>query len=158
MHIPDSIGRSLGGWDTHTNQLDAMQTNPATLNGALGSFATEMRRQGVWDSVTVQVASEFGRSMTCNGDASAGTDHGWGGNALMLGGALRGGTILGTFPHSLKIEGELTTRGRVIPTTSWEELWHAHAEWLGVEPGLMAGVLPNLENFPTPLNASQVYQ
>jgi uncharacterized protein (DUF1501 family) len=76
----------------------------------------------------------------------------------VLGGGIGGGRILGTFPHSLEIEGELTTRGRIIPTTSWEELWHAHAQWLGVEPELMAGVLPNLQNFPAPLSEGQVYQ
>eukprot|EP01049_Picozoa_sp_SAG25_P001378 SAG25_NODE_60_length_18113_cov_233.489952_11_plen_237_part_00 len=71
----------------------------------------------------------------------------WGGNSFVLGGAVRGGRILGQWPD-LAPGGELDTgRGRLIPTTPWDGMWHGIAEWMGVEPAKMQWVLPNLHNF-----------
>ena len=57
-----------------------------------------MQSQGLWDSVTVVTLSDFGRTLTSNG---LGTDHGWGGNMFLFGGAVRGGQVLGTYPDEL---------------------------------------------------------
>merc|ERR1712224_914652 len=98
--------------------------------GALGAFEDEMKKQGMWENVTVVVVSEFGRTITTNG---RGTDHGWGGHAFIAGGGLDGGRILGTYPSNLGDDSELSAkRGRVIPTTPWEGLWKGVAEWYGV--------------------------
>eukprot|EP01043_Picozoa_sp_COSAG02_P031671 COSAG02_NODE_2078_length_9908_cov_6.512489_5_plen_568_part_01 len=70
---------------------------------------------GFWWAV-VQV-SDFGRTLTSNG---IGTDHAWGGNHIIMGGAVRGGQIHGQFPDTLTSDGDLIiSRGRVIPTTPW---------------------------------------
>ena len=95
--------------------------------------------------------------------AAQGTDHGWGGNAFVLGGAINGSRIYGTFPDTLRADSHQTIRGqqgRVIPTTGWEALWQAHAQWLGVAPGSMAEVLPNVVNFPAEqlLTMEQVFR
>ena len=91
------------------------------------------------------MASEFGRTLTSNGQ---GTDHGWGGHNWLMGGAINGGRIVGRYPDSLAADHELDAgRGRVIPTTSWEAVWHAVARWMGVEQPDLAAILPNLRNF-----------
>ena len=111
-------------------------------------FVDEMKAQGVWENVVIQEASEFGRTLASNG---RGTDHGWGGNAFVLGGKVRGGQIHGTYPDSLKADGDNVYRGnsgRVIPTSGWEAVWKPLAQWLGVGAASMAEVLPNEANFP----------
>ena len=77
-----------------------------------------------------------------------GTDHAWGGNHFLMGGAIKGGKIHGNYPDDLTDEGPLNIgRGRLIPTTPWEGVWKGVAEWFGVEDKNMATVLPNLGNF-----------
>ena len=126
---------------------------------AMASFRDEMKLQGLWDNVTIVQASEFGRTLTTNG---LGTDHAWGGNTFLAGGSVKGGKIHGHFPTDLSSSGdEYIGRGRLVPTSSWEALWHAVAGWFGVEEGdEMASVLPNLGNFPGDkrLNASEVFE
>ncbi|EOD40775.1 hypothetical protein EMIHUDRAFT_125520 [Emiliania huxleyi CCMP1516] len=101
----------------------------------------------MWESVSVMSASEFGRTITNNG---FGTDHGWGGHALLAGGAVRGGRLFGRYPGTLLVPAsdKLQMRGRFIPTTPWEAVFNAQAQWLGVrDEALLAAVLPNRANF-----------
>jgi hypothetical protein len=42
----------------------------------------------------------------------------------------------------------ISRNGRIIPTTPWESVWYALAEWFGVDSRSMAEVLPNVYNFP----------
>ena len=106
-----------------------------------------LQAQAAWDEVVLLSASEFGRTLTSNG---LGTDHAWSGNHWAIGGGVRGGQILGAYPEDLREEGPLNIgRGRLIPTTGWEAVWNAIAEWLGVEESAMNAVLPNLANFPS---------
>ena len=90
---------SLGGFDTHSDIEATLQERLAWVDHALNSFTTEMRSLGVWDKVTIQIASEFGRTITSN---SLGTDHGWGGNAVVLGGSVNGGKILDASQQALE--------------------------------------------------------
>jgi cullin-associated NEDD8-dissociated protein 1 len=117
------------------------------VDNAICGLATELKAQGVWDDTVVLTVSDFGRTLTSNGQ---GTDHAWGGNHIVAGGKVRGGQIFGKFPDTLKSDGErnLGGRGRLIPTTPWEGVWRGIAEWFGVEPGQMGTVLPNLPRFP----------
>jgi len=133
----------LGAFDTHNYPLPASKLGQ--LESGIAPFVAEMKHLGLWDNVTVVVASEFGRTLTSNGK---GTDHGWGGHAHILGGGINGSRILGKYPETLGTNHELSAgRGRVIPTTSWESVWHAVAQWFGVEDSLMETVLPNVHNF-----------
>ena len=78
-----------------------------------------------------------------------GTDHGWGGHALLLGGGVAGGQILGEYPADFSEASELNVgRGRMIPTTPWEGLWAPVATWFGVDDDDLSTVLPNIGNFP----------
>ena len=85
----------LGGFDVHADILDGMRTLMAAADAALEDFEMEMKRQEVWENVTVLQASEFGRTVTSNG---FGSDHGWDRNYWMAGGAVKSGQILGDYP------------------------------------------------------------
>ncbi|MBK9388290.1 MAG: DUF1501 domain-containing protein [Planctomycetes bacterium] len=77
------------GYDTHARQADTHGALLGELGEALRSFVSELRRGGLYERTTIFVFSEFGRRVRENG--SLGTDHGAGGLALLLGGAVRGG-------------------------------------------------------------------
>lgn len=148
---------SLGGWDVHG---DAVETTEALLNyldSALGELEEELRAQGVWDNVTLIQASEFGRTLTSNG---AGSDHAWAGNYFMAGGPVRGGRILGQYPSALTEDHpNILGRGRILPTTSWEQIFNAVAEWFGSPQEDMNFVVPMIRNFPsdTLFHASDIF-
>ena len=59
---------SLGGFDAHSMVESQMETSLASVDEALASFAAEMKAQGLWDQVTIMQTSEFGRTLTSNGE------------------------------------------------------------------------------------------
>ena len=137
---------NLGGFDTHSDLLEDFSANMQDLDGCVESFAREMKlTPGLWDSVAIATLSDFGRTITSNG---IGTDHGWGSNHMLLGGKVNGGKINGHYPDNLSEDGpQMLSRGRLIPTTPWEGLWHGVAEWMDVDASEMADLLPNMGNF-----------
>ena len=64
-----------------------------------------------------------------------------------MGGAVRGGQILGEYPNLAEGSPLDTGRGRLIPTLPWEAMWNGIAEWMDVAPEHMVEVLPNIVNF-----------
>jgi cullin-associated NEDD8-dissociated protein 1 len=136
----------LGGFDAHGGDGYTGTANLLSeINDSLPCFVNDLKNQGLWNDVTIMSASEFGRTLTSNGQ---GTDHAWGGNHFLMGGAIAGAKIHGVYPDDLTDEGPLNIgRGRLIPTTSWEGVWKGVAEWFGVNNENMGTVLPNLENF-----------
>jgi len=139
------------GFDTHTDVKEVMAAKLTDINAAVGKFKAELVSQGLWENVTVVTLSDFGRTVTSNG---LGTDHGWGGNMFVFGGAVRGGHILGRFPDDLGENSPVNLgRGRILPTSSWEAMWSGLLEWMDVPESEMAAVLPNRANFA----ASQLF-
>lgn len=134
----------LGGWDHH-NGLDEHPAMLGQVSEAVGQFYQAMVELELADKVTLFTASDFGRTLTPNGN---GTDHAWGGHQFVVGGAVDGGKIFGEYP-SLDLGNSLDTgRGRFIPTTSVDEYIADLALWMGVSPGSLSEiVLPNLGNF-----------
>jgi uncharacterized protein (DUF1501 family) len=127
----DVFYTELNDWDHHDGLTYELETKFTELNAALELLVAELKHQGVWNDVTIVVASEFGRTLTPN--SGGGSDHGWGGHYAILGGNVKGGRILGQYPSDLTEEGPLNVgRGRFIPTTSWESVWNAVAQWMGV--------------------------
>merc|ERR1712070_1176109 len=118
----------------------------ALIDTALSEFKLEMDGQGLWNSVFLFSASDFGRTLTSNG---LGTDHAWAGNHMFMGGGVKGGKIHGTYPNDLTDDGPQSIgRGRLSPTTSWEQLWEPVLEWLGITDNAKKDhVLPNRGNF-----------
>lgn len=137
---------SLGGFDTHDAQSADHPTLLRQLSQTLTAFDDTMIELGVGDAVTTFTASDFGRCLTVNGK---GTDHGWSNHHLIVGGAVRGGSLYGR-PPSLVVDGTDDTRGgRFIPAVSVDEYGATLARWFGVGESDLGYVFPNLGRFAT---------
>jgi len=90
----------IGGWDSHANQTSpngAFANQLKALDGALAALRDGLAGTGnAWARTVVVVATEFGREVAMNG--TRGTDHGSGGAAFVLGGALKGGGVIADWP------------------------------------------------------------
>jgi len=135
----------MGGFDNHGNLLDEHNMNLPELNNALFEFKNALEEIGKFDEVLTFTISDFARTLTSNG---SGSDHAWGGNQMIMGGAIKGGEIFGEYP-SLSLDGNLniTPRGVLIPTTAVDEFYAEVALWFGVSPNDLDYVLPNLCRF-----------
>ncbi|MEM8825949.1 MAG: DUF1501 domain-containing protein, partial [Pseudomonadota bacterium] len=135
---------SMGGFDVHNNLNNQMAGLLGQLDFAMDRFYQATVDMGVADQVTTFTASDFGRTLASNGD---GSDHGWGGHHLVMGGAVNGGRFYGTAPQiSLETEDQIG-QGRLLPTTSVDQYAATLASWFGVESFEMPGVAPNIGNF-----------
>ena len=121
------------------------------ISRALGSFDAAMTELGCSDDVVTFTASDFARTLGSNGK---GSDHAWGGQQLVMGGGIDGGKVFGDFPQSLSSPIDPTNgnldlgRGRLIPTTSVDELAAELAMWFGVNNASdLDLVLPNIGRF-----------
>ncbi len=138
---------SVGGYDTHGDQLAGQASLLTELSQALNAFYSSTAELGVANQVTTFTASDFGRTFRTNG---SGSDHGWGNHQFVLGGAVNGGRLFGAFP-TLEVNGpDDTGQGRWIPTTSVDELSATLASWFGVSASDMPTVLPNIGRFARP--------
>jgi uncharacterized protein (DUF1501 family) len=136
-----------GGWDHHDEVISSQQYMLGEVSEAVAAFHSAMEEIGLDDSVTLFSASDFGRTLTSNGE---GSDHAWGGNHFMVGGAVNGARIAGHYPDLIE-DGDLDTgRGRLIPTTSCDEYFAELALWFGVPPSDLDTVLPNINAFYNP--------
>lgn len=134
----------LGGFDTHDSQNTDLPALFAELSTALSGFQQAIDSFGLAPNVTTFTASDFGRSLTSNGD---GTDHGWGNHLFAMGGAVNGGSVYGTLPE-LDVDGaDAVQNGRVLPTMSAVEYAATLLRWVGLEEGQLDSVLPTLGNF-----------
>jgi uncharacterized protein (DUF1501 family) len=169
---------SVGGYDTHTNETGTDPTNPggqgsqsgqqgqllAQLSQAMKAFHDEMVAQGLSNNVTTFTLSDFGRTLQPSGSGAGavGTDHAWGSQAFIMGGAVLGGQFYGQkrpdntgLPYgypALQLGGPDDTnsnRGQWIPTTSIDQYAATLAQWYGLPSSDLASVFPNLSNFPT---------
>ena len=135
---------SLGGFDLHDFLLDEHPGLLTAVNDALASFYAATVELGVANQVTTFTASDFGRSLTSNGD---GSDHGWGSHHFVLGGAVQGGKYWGTLP-SVSINGpDDVGQGRLLPTTGVDQLGATLATWMGVGASDLPRVLPQIVNY-----------
>ncbi|MEN3111388.1 DUF1501 domain-containing protein [Uliginosibacterium paludis] len=136
---------SLGGFDTHDNQLNRQAELLDSVARSVAWFQQVMVQLGMADQVTLFTASDFGRALLSNGD---GSDHGWGGHHFIVGGAVRGGRIYGEFPDvALKTRTDVGN-GRLLPTTAVDQYAATLARWMGVAERDLPQVLPNIGHFP----------
>lgn len=142
---------SHGGYDMHDTLLADQATNFTELDDALGAFNAAMVELGLSDSVTTFTISDFARKLISNGD---GADHGWGGTAMLMGGAVTGQKIYGTFPDLYFGNPLDTGNGRIIPTTSCDEYFADLALWFGASNADLYQILPNINNFWDPSGAT----
>ena len=149
---------SMGGFDTHGNQLvtgSPLEGDHARLlkqlGDALAVFHAALKALGLSDAVTTFTQSDFGRTFAPN--SSTGTDHAWGNQHLVLGGAVKGGQTYGTYPE-LVLGGASDVgqeswelQGRWIPTTAVDQYAATLLGWFGASEPQLDAVLPNLKNF-----------
>ncbi len=135
---------AAGGFDSHDNQNQDQPGLLGDVSAALAAFHDATVELTVAEQVTAFTQSDFGRTLTSNGD---GTDHAWGGNQVVIGGAVRGRDIYGSYPL-LEIGGpEDVGGGRMIPTTSADQYAATLARWFGVDDADLDVVAPHLGNF-----------
>ncbi|HEY1108605.1 MAG TPA: DUF1501 domain-containing protein, partial [Opitutaceae bacterium] len=137
----------IGGWDLHDAQLGAHANLFADVSRNVAAFYRATVELGCADQVTTFTASDFGRTYNTNGD---GSDHGWGSNHFIVGGAVKGGDIYGNMAN-LTIRGpdDVGTRGMWLPSTSVDEYAATLATWFGVSATDLPTVLPNIGRFAT---------
>lgn len=131
----------IGGWDTHVNQrsplgplasnLTALDRGVAALRNGLGD---------VWRHTAVLVVSEFGRTVAQNG--TQGSDHGVGGAAFLLGGAVRGGRVIADWPG---LAARSLYQGRDLQATTDLRAVMAGVlrDHLGIDAGRLGQVFPS---------------
>lgn len=141
----------LGGFDTHNSQATDHPALLADLSQSLKAFYDVLANPalGVVDEVTTFTASEFGRTLTNNGD---GTDHGWGGHHLVVGGAVEGGRIYGRMPSLLAQNNpDDAGWGQIIPTLSVDQYAATLAKWYGLTDLDRGDIFPNLVHMTGPI-------
>ena len=140
---------TLGGWDTHNEQLEKQSSQLSTLNEAMKAFYDTTVELGVSNSVTTFTASEFGRTYGPNSD---GTDHAWSSHNLVMGGAVDGGKTHGQLP-SFELGGvddsSSSGTGRFIPQYSVDQYAATFGKWMGISDSDNREILTNLNNFGT---------
>ena len=134
----------MGGYDTHDDLGNQHANLLESLDNALSEFYAATEELGISDCVTTYTVSDFARTLTSNGN---GTDHAWGGNAIVMGGAVKGKEMYGEYPiiglnTNLELGG-----GVLIPTTAADQYFAEIALWFGISPNDLSLILPNIENF-----------
>lgn len=137
-----------GGYDTHSAQLPMHAQLMTELAQGMQAFYNATTEMGIADKVVTFTESEFNRTFQANGNA--GSDHAWGSHMMVLGGAVKGGDMYGSFPeHALQGPSDSGDRGNWIPTTSLDQYGATMAQWFGVSALDLGLVFPNLANFST---------
>jgi len=135
---------SLGGFDLHDNLVANHPGLLTTIANAMRSFYDATAELGVAQNVTTFTASDFGRTLTSNGD---GSDHGWGSHHFVMGGAVKGQNYYGLAPQIAVNGADDVGQGRLLPTTSVDQYAATFANWMGIPSSDMAWVMPNIGNF-----------
>jgi uncharacterized protein (DUF1501 family) len=138
----------IGNFDTHSNQLALQASLLSGISPALSSFYNATVEMGIQNDVTSFTMSDFARTFQPN--SNTGTDHAWGSHHFVIGGAVKGGQMYGTFPTiALGGPSDSGSNGRWVPTTGTSQYAATLASWFGVPSNQLATVFPNIGNFPT---------
>ena len=141
---------SVGGFDLHDNMAARQPGQLRQVSEALAAFHAATQELGVAEQVCAFTASDFGRTLSSNGD---GTDHGWGGHQLLVGGAVRGRAFYGE-PPPVSVGDTAAPqdqwhvgRGRLLPSASVDQFAATLARWFGVTATEQRDILPGLGAF-----------
>jgi uncharacterized protein (DUF1501 family) len=140
----------LGGFDTHDTQNADLPALLGQLSQAIAAFDQVMRAPAfaLSQNVTLFTASEFGRTLSNNGD---GTDHGWGGHHVVVGGSVDGGRIIGELPPLGLANNPLNAGwGQIIPRLAVDQYAATLARWFGLPDSERAAIFPNLVHMTGP--------
>jgi uncharacterized protein (DUF1501 family) len=114
------------------------------VGDAVGGFQSAINSMGMTKNVCSFTSSDFGRTLTSNGD---GADHGWGSHHFVLGGPITQAKFIGTPPALANDGPDDVGQGRLIPTTSWDQLAFSLGTWFGASSADLRYILPNAQNF-----------
>lgn len=139
----------IGGFDMHDNLMSTGTNGHANLlarvSQAMGAFWLALGEIGAQSEVTTFTMSEFARTLSTNGN---GSDHAWGSVNMIMGGAVQGGKLYGTFPDQTLNGPVSLSRGQFIPSTSVDQMAATLARWMGVTSSTdLNTIFPNLPNF-----------
>ena len=139
----------VGNFDTHSNQIALQGNLLAQMGPAIAAFYAATQELGVQNNVTTFTMSDFSRTFQPN--SNTGSDHAWGSHHIVVGGAVNGGKMYGTFP-TLALAGpdDSGSNGRWVPSTASVQYAGTLAKWFGVSATQLAEVFPNIGNFTTP--------
>jgi uncharacterized protein (DUF1501 family) len=151
---------SMGGFDLHDDIDTRQPVLLERLSDAMAAFQLQMKALNIDDKVTAFTASDFGRTLSSNGN---GADHGWGSHHFVVGGAVKGKAFYGTPPPvsvgntSADDDQWHVGQGRLLPTTSVDQYAATLARWFGVPDAQLDAILPNLKNFGVTAPSGIVY-
>ena len=137
---------AAGGYDTHDSQESSFGEDLGNTMDTLHAFQTDLEQRGIADRVLTLVWSEFGRRPHENGDGQgAGTDHGAGGSAFLIG-TRASGEMIGDFPGLTNLDEDDNLRHtsdfRAAYCSLLEEWFSQDAS--AVIPGASGFARPNL--------------
>ena len=135
---------SIGGFDQHSGLVGGHGPLWTQISAAMAAFYNATVELGIANNVTAFTASDFGRTLDSNGQ---GSDHGWGAHHVVVGGAIKGGEMYGSWPDTVLRGPNDVGRGNLLPTTAVDQLVGTFATWFGVPAGNMTDVIPNAANW-----------
>lgn len=142
---------SLGGFDTHGGQSYQQWDLLRQVSQAASAFYNATVEIGAAGQVTTFTLSDFGRTLQPSG---SGSDHGWGSHHLVLGGAVNGGRIYGTFPlmtnysnFNSSHDDYADNRGVLLPGIALSQYGSTMAKWFGATDAQLDGLFPTVSNF-----------
>jgi uncharacterized protein (DUF1501 family) len=136
----------VGNFDTHSSQLTLQASLLTQISQAMSAFYAATVEMTVQSQVTSFTMSDFARTFQPN--SNTGTDHAWGSHHFVMGGAVKGGQMYGTYP-TLALGGpdDSGSNGRWVPSTGSVQYAATLASWFGVPTAQMPTVFPNINNF-----------
>jgi uncharacterized protein (DUF1501 family) len=147
----------IGGFDTHSAQIGGQGSLLTQVSQAISAFYLATVELGLQNNITSFTLSDFSRTLQPSGagPTQVGSDHAWGNNHLIVGGAVLGNRIYGTYPTLAlggpnDTDGGSSPRGRWIPTTSVEQFAATLASWYGLSSADLTAVFPLIGRFATP--------
>jgi uncharacterized protein (DUF1501 family) len=136
---------SQEGFDLHTNAPQGHAWLLKWVGDALADFYRGTVNLGVANDVVTFTASDFNRTLASNG---SGSDHGWGGHQIVLGGSVHGGKIYGKMPNIVSGgPDDIGAHGIWLPSVSVDQYSATLARWFGCSESELTTILPNIRNF-----------
>ena len=135
---------SIGGFDTHgDDQIQRQNELLGEISAAATAFYAATEELALADKVTLFTASDFGRTGQSNGQ---GSDHGWGNHHMVVGGAVKGGAVYGSYPSLVLGANDEIGNGNWLPSTAVDQMGATLGKWFGAQSAINE-VFPRLPNF-----------
>ncbi len=136
---------SLGGFDTHANQVNKQRGLHENLASGIKSFYEDLASEGYDDKVLGMTISEFGRRPYENG--SNGTDHGTASPTFLFGAGLNGSGFVGAHPDINASAWD--NNDNLVPTTDFRDVYASVlTDWFCIDPSVVNTILLN-DNYQT---------